>query len=186
MFSPQSRARPAMVLGAMEMGRCLGASASAESVRAFLERGHTETDTAFMYSDGQSESILGSLGLGLDGADCRVKIATKANSLYGNTLKPDSLQSQLETSLKWQQCPLVDLFYLHMPDHDTSVEETLRACQQLQQEGKFVELGLSNYAAWEMAKICTLCKKNGWILATMYQGMYNAITRQVIGGLSSV
>ncbi|XP_020020976.2 aflatoxin B1 aldehyde reductase member 2 isoform X1 [Castor canadensis] len=171
--------RPATVLGTMEMGRRMDSPASAASVRAFLERGHTELDTAFMYSDGQSESILGGMGLGLGGGDCRVKIATKANPWDGKSLKPDSLQSQLETSLKRLQCPQVDLFYLHAPDHGTPVEETLRACHQLHQEGKFVELGLSNYASWEVAEICTLCKNNGWIMPTVYQGMYNATTRQV-------
>uniref|UniRef100_A0A3Q2I5G8 NADP-dependent oxidoreductase domain-containing protein n=1 Tax=Equus caballus TaxID=9796 RepID=A0A3Q2I5G8_HORSE len=154
--------RPATVLGAMGMGTSLDAPASAAAVRAFLERGHTEIDTAFVYSDGQSETILGGLGLGLGGGDCKVKIATK-----------------LETSLKRLQCPRVDLFYLHLPDHSTPVEETLRACHQLHQEGKFVELGLSNYAAWEVAEICTLCKSNGWIMPTVYQGVYNALTRRV-------
>lgn len=42
-----------------------------------------------------------------------------------------------------------------------------------------MEFGLSNYAAWEVAEICTLCRSNGWILPTVYQGMYNATTRQV-------
>lgn len=164
-----------------------------------------------------------------------MKIATKANPWDGKSLKPDSLRSQLETSLKRLQCPRVDLFYLHAPDHGTPVEETLRACHQLHQEvrvarwapgggplflslachypgewrlqgcpraelrtvptprvftvvspswspglcwvlttasslqGKFVELGLSNYASWEVAEICTLCKSNGWILPTVYQ-----------------
>ncbi|XP_004850495.1 aflatoxin B1 aldehyde reductase member 2 [Heterocephalus glaber] len=171
--------QPATVLGTMEMGRRMDVSASAASLRAFQERGHTELDTAFMYSDGQSETILGGLGLGLGNTDCRVKIATKANPWDGKTLKPDSLRSQLEKSLKRLQCHRVDLFYLHAPDRGTPVEETLCACQQLHQEGKFVELGLSNYAAWEVAEICTLCKKNGWILPTVYQGMYNATTRQV-------
>nr|2BP1_A Chain A, AFLATOXIN B1 ALDEHYDE REDUCTASE MEMBER 2 [Homo sapiens]2BP1_B Chain B, AFLATOXIN B1 ALDEHYDE REDUCTASE MEMBER 2 [Homo sapiens]2BP1_C Chain C, AFLATOXIN B1 ALDEHYDE REDUCTASE MEMBER 2 [Homo sapiens]2BP1_D Chain D, AFLATOXIN B1 ALDEHYDE REDUCTASE MEMBER 2 [Homo sapiens] len=171
--------RVASVLGTMEMGRRMDAPASAAAVRAFLERGHTELDTAFMYSDGQSETILGGLGLGLGGGDCRVKIATKANPWDGKSLKPDSVRSQLETSLKRLQCPQVDLFYLHAPDHGTPVEETLHACQRLHQEGKFVELGLSNYASWEVAEICTLCKSNGWILPTVYQGMYNATTRQV-------
>nr|XP_060482238.1 aflatoxin B1 aldehyde reductase member 2-like [Panthera onca]XP_060482239.1 aflatoxin B1 aldehyde reductase member 2-like [Panthera onca]XP_060482240.1 aflatoxin B1 aldehyde reductase member 2-like [Panthera onca] len=171
--------RPATVLGTMEMGRRMDAPASAAAVRAFLERGHTELDTAFMYSDGQSESILGGLGLGLGGGDCRVKIATKANPWEGKSLKPDSLRTQLETSLKRLQCSRVDLFYLHAPDHDTPVEETLRACHQLHQEGKFVELGLSNYAAWEVAEICTLCKSSGWILPTVYQGMYKATAQQV-------
>lgn len=67
----EAPARPATVLGTMEMGRRMDAPSSAESVRAFLERGHTELDTAFMYCDGQSESILGGLGLGLGGGDCR-------------------------------------------------------------------------------------------------------------------
>ncbi|XP_049734064.1 aflatoxin B1 aldehyde reductase member 4 [Elephas maximus indicus] len=172
-------ARPATVLGAMEMGRRMDAPASAEALRAFLERGHTEVDTAFAYGDGQSESILGGLGLRLGDSGCKVKIATKANPFFGKSLKPDSLRSQLETSLKRLQCTQLDLFYLHLPDHSTPVEETLRACHQLHQEGKFVELGLSNYAAWEVAEICTLCKVHGWILPTVYQGMYNATTRQV-------
>ncbi|XP_025237352.1 aflatoxin B1 aldehyde reductase member 3 isoform X2 [Theropithecus gelada] len=132
-----SLARPATVLGAMEMGRRMDAPTSAAVTRAFLERGHTEIDTAFVYSDGQSETILGGLGLGLGGSDCRVKIATKANPLFGNSLKPDSLRFQLETSLKRLQCPRVDLFYLHLPDHSTPVEETLRACHQLHQEGMY-------------------------------------------------
>lgn len=63
--------RPATVLGTMEMGRRMDVPASAAAVSAFLERGHTELDTAFMYGDGQSESILGGLGLGLGGGDCR-------------------------------------------------------------------------------------------------------------------
>uniref|UniRef100_A0A673UEG9 Aldo-keto reductase family 7 like (gene/pseudogene) n=1 Tax=Suricata suricatta TaxID=37032 RepID=A0A673UEG9_SURSU len=135
--SSEAPVRPATVLGTMEMGRRMDASASAAAVRAFLERGHTELDTAFMYSDGQSESILGGLGLGLGGGDCRVRIATKANPWDGKSLKPDSLRAQLETSLKRLQCSKVDLFYLHAPDHDTPVEETLRACHQLQQEGMY-------------------------------------------------
>ncbi|XP_013362826.1 PREDICTED: uncharacterized protein LOC102018763, partial [Chinchilla lanigera] len=68
------RCRPATVLGARQMGRRMDASTSAASVLAFLERGHTDIDTAFIYSDGQSESILGGLGLGLGGAGCRVML----------------------------------------------------------------------------------------------------------------
>ncbi len=44
-------------------------------------------------------------------------------------------------------------------------------------EGKFKELGLSNFAAWEVAEVYHICKKNGWVLPTVYQGMYNPITR---------
>ena len=50
-------------------------------------------------------------------------------------------------------------------------------------EGKFKEFGLSNYASWEVADIYHICKRNGWVLPTVYQGMYNAITRMVEGEL---
>ena len=43
--------------------------------------------------------------------------------------------------------------------------------------GKFKELGLCNYASWEVADIYHICKRNGWVLPTVYQGMYNPITR---------
>ncbi|XP_050008420.1 aflatoxin B1 aldehyde reductase member 3-like [Alexandromys fortis] len=161
-----SSARPATVLGAMEMGGRMDQTSSAASVQAFLKRGHAEIDTAFVYTEGRSETILGGLGLGLGRSGCKVKIATKACPMFGKTLKPDDVRFQLETSLKRLQCPRVDLFYLHMPDHNTPIEETLQVCHQLHQEGKFVELGLSNYASWEVAEICTLCKKNGWIVPT--------------------
>ncbi|XP_019367463.1 PREDICTED: aflatoxin B1 aldehyde reductase member 2 isoform X2 [Gavialis gangeticus] len=108
-----------------------------------------------------------------------VKIATKANPWEGKTLKPASVRSQLETSLERLRRSTVELFYLHAPDHETPVEETLQACNELHKEGKFEELGLSNYAAWEVAEIYTLCRINNWVLPTVYQGMYNATTRQV-------
>ncbi|XP_050008430.1 aflatoxin B1 aldehyde reductase member 3-like [Alexandromys fortis] len=155
-----SSVRPATVLGCMAMGGRMDQTSSAASVQAFLKRGHTEFDTAFVYTEGRSETILGSLGLGLGRSGCKVKIATKAIGTLGKTLKPDDVRFQLETSLKRLQCPRVDLFYLHYPDQNTPIEETLQVCHQLHQEGKFVELGLSNYASWEVAEICTLCKKN--------------------------
>ncbi|XP_072465203.1 aflatoxin B1 aldehyde reductase member 2-like isoform X2 [Notamacropus eugenii] len=132
-----ARALPASVLGTMEMGRRMDGSASAAAVHAFLERGHRELDTAFMYSDGQSEKIVGGLGLGLGDGGSAVKIATKANPWDGKSLRAESVRSQLETSLERLQCTRVDLFYLHAPDHNTPVEETLQACNELHQEGMY-------------------------------------------------
>ncbi|XP_060235167.1 aflatoxin B1 aldehyde reductase member 3-like isoform X2 [Meriones unguiculatus] len=165
---------PATVLGVMDIGWSLE-----ESVRAFLQRGYTEIDTAFVYGDGQCETILGGLGLRLGRSGCEVKMATKCIPRIRTSQNLDNIRFQLETSLKRLQCPRVDLFYLHIPDHSTPIEETLQTCHQLHQEGKFVELGVSNYASWEVAEICTICKKNGWIMPTVYQGVYNATTRQV-------
>uniref|UniRef100_A0ABM5EKB2 Aflatoxin B1 aldehyde reductase member 2-like isoform X2 n=1 Tax=Pogona vitticeps TaxID=103695 RepID=A0ABM5EKB2_9SAUR len=163
------------VLGAMGFGWRADQEASGAMLRAFLDRGHDEVDTAHIYGWGESERFLGEL-LPAAGA---VKVATKANPLEGKTLRAESVRAQLDTSLQRLQRQSVDLFYLHMPDRETPVEETLRACDQLHKEGKFKELGLSNYPAWEVAEIYTLCKAKNWVLPTVYQGMYNGITRQV-------
>ncbi|XP_042333932.1 aflatoxin B1 aldehyde reductase member 4-like [Sceloporus undulatus] len=180
-FAPRSRMagqgrKVGTVLGTMEFGRRAPQEASGALLKAFLDRGYKELDTAYMYAGGESERILGVL---LSGEDKAVKVATKANPWDGKTLKAESVCSQMEASLKRLQMESVDLFYLHAPDHETSVEETLAACDQLHKKGKFKELGLSNYASWEVAEIYSLCKANRWVLPTVYQGMYNATTRQI-------
>uniref|UniRef100_A0ABM5EKA9 Aflatoxin B1 aldehyde reductase member 4-like isoform X2 n=1 Tax=Pogona vitticeps TaxID=103695 RepID=A0ABM5EKA9_9SAUR len=164
------------VLGTMEFGRRAEREASGALLRAFLDRGHGEVDCAHMYAGGESERILGEL---LRRESARVRVGTKANPWEGKTLKAESVRAQLDTSLRRLQLDSVDLFYLHAPDHETPVEETLRACEQLHKEGMFKELGLSNYASWEVAEIHTLCRSRNWVLPTVYQGMYNAMTRQV-------
>ncbi|XP_007549611.1 aflatoxin B1 aldehyde reductase member 4-like [Poecilia formosa] len=166
--------RPVTLLGTMAFGGRADAEQSREMVKAFLDRGHKHVDTAFMYVDGKSEAIIGGMDL-----PKTVSIATKANPWDGKTLKPESVRSQLETSLKRLKTDCVDLFYLHAPDHQNPIVETLRACNELHKEGKFKELGLSNYASWEVAEIACICKHNSWIIPTVYQGMYNATTRQV-------
>ncbi|KAL7843265.1 hypothetical protein AOLI_G00247770 [Acnodon oligacanthus] len=165
---------PATVLGSMTFGGSVDADLSSKMVQVFLERSHHELDTAFIYTGGQSERIIGGMQL-----PKTVKIATKANPLEGNSLKPESLRFQLETSLKRLRTQRVDIFYLHLPDHQTPIQDTLQACNELYKEGKFKELGLSNYVSWEVAEIYSICKHNNWVLPTVYQGMYNGITRQV-------
>merc|ERR1711937_425413 len=73
----------------------------------------------------------------------------------------------------------VSLFYLHGPDTKNSIEDTLGAIKSLHEEGRFDEFGLSNYCAWEVAHIWHLCDKMGMVKPTVYQGMYNAVTRDV-------
>ncbi|XP_044206220.1 aflatoxin B1 aldehyde reductase member 3 [Thunnus albacares] len=166
--------RPVSLLGTMAFGGRADADQSLEMVKAFLDRGHNHLDTAFMYTDGKSETVIGGMNL-----PKTVTIATKANPWDGKTLKPESVRSQLETSLQRLRTDCVDLFYLHAPDHQNPIQDTLRACNELHKEGKFKEFGLSNYASWEVAEIVCICRHNNWIVPTVYQGMYNATTRQV-------
>lgn len=46
----------------------------------------------------------------------------------------------------------------------------------MHKEGKFVNLGLSNFTAFEVAEVCMICKEKGYVRPTIYQGMYNAIS----------
>ncbi|XP_054639943.1 aflatoxin B1 aldehyde reductase member 3 [Dunckerocampus dactyliophorus] len=169
-----SSARPLTLLGTMGFGGRVDEEQSVQIVKTFLDRGYTLVDTAFMYMDGKSETIIGNMKL-----PKTVSIATKANPWEGKTLKPESVRSQLETSLQRLQTDSVDLFYLHAPDHQNPIVDTLRACNELHKEGKFKELGLSNYTSWEVAEIVSLCRQHDWIVPSVYQGMYNATTRQV-------
>jgi aflatoxin B1 aldehyde reductase len=70
----------------------------------------------------------------------------------------------------------VDIFYLHAPDRNTNFAEVLEECNKLYKEGKFKQLGLSNYASFEVAEVVMICNERGWVRPTIYQGMYNAIS----------
>jgi len=71
------------------------------------------------------------------------------------------------------------MWYLHAPDRTTPYDITFKAINDLYKEGKFNRLGISNYAAWEVAQISELCDRYGWIKPTVYQGVYNGIHRLV-------
>jgi len=57
--------------------------------------------------------------------------------------------------------------------------ETLEAVDKLHKQGKFIRLGVSNFTAFEVAEVVMTCQQNGWVRPTVYQGMYNAITRNI-------
>ena len=75
--------------------------------------------------------------------------------------------------------PCQQILYLHCPDRATPFAETLEAVNRLHKAGKFVRLGLSNFTAAEVAEVVMTCKYNGWVRPTVYQAMYNAITRGI-------
>jgi len=105
-------------------------------------------------------------------------LATKVHPKI-NGLTPQSIRNQFEESLVRLQRKSVDVLYLHSPDNNTPIRDTLQACHQLHTEGKFKELALSNYASWQVVDIWHICNQNGWIKPTIYQAMYNVLTRKV-------
>ena len=95
------------------------------------------------------------------------------------THSPEDVRKHLEASLKALNADSMDMFYLHGPDRKTDYAVTLKAVNDLYEEGKFKRFGVSNYMSWEVAQMCEIAKANGWIQPTAYQGLYNAIHRGV-------
>lgn len=164
------------IFGSMEIARRADMEEGRKMLNIFEKHGFIEIDTAYMYAGGKTEVFLGNLKETI----CKnFEYATKANPWDGKGLGAKSVRSQLETSLKNMKRDKADIFYLHAPDHNTPLLETLEAVNTLYKEGKFKELGLSNYSSWLVAEIVNVCKQNGWVQPTVYQGMYSALTRMV-------
>lgn len=182
----QTPDRVGTIFGTMSIPQQLDPGSTQEALKLFKAAGHVEVDTAIMYDGGETERALGVVGLCKDDS---FEVATKANPWFkdgrthGNEpvagLQGARVKEQLRLSLASLRTDTVHLFYLHAPDYDTPLEETLLAVHELREEGLFVEWGLSNYTAWEVAHIWNMCKMNNWQPPSVYQGMYNSVTRAV-------
>ena len=139
-------------------------------------------DTAYYYGNTKTEQILGKI---LPNLSCQ--LATKANPWFENDftngkfgqLSCKELTRQLETSLNHLGKEKVDVFYLHCPDYETPIQETLEICDQLWRKEKFDYLGISNFSNIQLQEILYICEKNGFNIPRYYQGMYNIICRKV-------
>lgn len=156
----------------MSFGVQLDNSASSDVLDYYFNKGYNELDTALVYGGGKTEVTLGQIG-----ATKKFIIATKANPMQ--SLSKDGVEKQLKLSLSKLQTNKVNIFYLHAPDHNIPIEETLEAVNEAYSKGKFEIFGISNYAAWQVSQICEICKAKNWILPKIYQGMYNILTRDI-------
>lgn len=163
-----------LVLGTMTFGESVFSPDVEDFIRAFLDAGHTELDTAYVYNDGNCEKLLGEV---LPTLDCPYRIATKVNPRITGRLDGQAAFAQINESLERMNLSSVDTVYLHFPDPATPVSSVLQAMNELHEQGKFRELGLSNFPAWMIADVWHICDKNGWIKPTVYEGIYNPLTR---------
>lgn len=149
----------------------------------FQKHGHDEVDTARVYGEGSSEEYLGRIGWQSRGLKMDTKLYPTSGrpgmSPENYSHSPEDLREGLMRSLKALKTEKVDMWYLHGPDRTTPFEVTLREVDKLYKEGYFERFGISNFMSWEVAKICEICEKNGWIKPTVYQGLYNAFHRAV-------
>jgi aflatoxin B1 aldehyde reductase len=165
------------ILGTMNFGPQVGIEDSLKMVELFVSEGFKEFDTAYVYNDGDSEKFLGNALKNINSGS--PIIATKVNPRITGRLDRESIQAQLQESLSRLQRKSVDILYLHFPDPTTPLYETLECCSELHKKGYFKELGLSNYPAWQVVHIWHLCKENGWLTPSVYQGLYNGLSRNI-------
>ncbi|NKB75575.1 MAG: aldo/keto reductase [Gammaproteobacteria bacterium] len=164
-----------LILGTMTFGDQVVGAKAAEILTLFRDSGHIELDTAHLYHGGKTEALLGELASDESG----FATATKVHPWNDAGLQPERIKQQFRESLSRLQANDVDLLYLHSPDIHTPISETLQACYELYCDGCFRRFGLSNFSAWQVAEVAELCRQNNWMQPTVYQGMYNALTRDV-------
>ena len=171
----RSSAAP-IVLGAVAFGKPnertrdhpLATDDACESLlRSFAAHGGAELDTARVYQNGNCEEVLGRIPTAKT-----IRIATK----YHPNLPGGPIQ-QLDQSLAALGQKSVPIYYIHMPATEIMLEDTLAEINACHIAGKFEEFGLSNFPAWQVVEICQFCQRLGYVLPTVYQGVYNALNR---------
>jgi aryl-alcohol dehydrogenase-like predicted oxidoreductase len=170
-----------LVLGTMTFGDTVDAATAASMLDLALDAGVTMIDTANGYAGGATEIMLADL---LTGRRNRVLLATKAGMPHPDAgdhapLSAAGVRAALDGSLRRMRIEHVDLFYLHQPDRATPLEETLGAIADLVNEGKIGQLGVSNFAAWQIAEINHVADRVGAPRPVVAQQLYNLLARRL-------
>ncbi len=172
---------PAIAVGTMNFGKRTPAPESERIVRRALERGVRVFDTANSYNAGESERILGrALGRERD----RATLATKVGVGVGGMVTPEGLGKAtiaraIGESLERLGTDRVDLYYLHVPDHVTPIEESLDAMKALLDAGSVGAWGVSNYASWQILEMNALADGRSMPRPAVSQVLYNVLHRQL-------
>ena len=130
-------------------------------------------DTAYVYTNGLSEQYLGEFAAAERDS---LIIASKCASVGGSGSA--NIRAQLDESRKRLNMDMIDVFYLHQWDKDTSFEESFSTLAELQAAGMFRYIGVSNFSAWQTMKAANVAEKLG-IKIDILQPMYNLVKRQV-------
>lgn len=153
-------------------------------VRRALDAGVNFIDTANVYSEGRSEEILGQSLKTLGVARDDVVIATKVFGRVGQGANSAGasrghILQQIELSLKRLQLDHVDLYQIHGFDALTPIEETLQALDDLVRRGLVRYVGLSNWAAWQVAKAVGIAERRDLAPIVSLQAYYSLVGRDL-------
>jgi aryl-alcohol dehydrogenase-like predicted oxidoreductase len=169
--------------GGNEFFRAWGATDVAEATRLVdicMEAGVNLFDTADVYSDGLSETVLGKA---VAGRRADVLISTKATFRMGPG--PNDLGSSrhhliraCEASLRRLGTDYIDIYHLHGFDALTPIEEVLSTLNNLVVSGKVRYIACSNFSGWHLMKSLDVADKYGWTRYVGHQVYYSLIGRE--------
>ncbi len=171
-------------LGTMTFGTDWGFGADqVESQKIFelyADRGGNFIDTANVYTNGSSERFLGQL---LQNRRDHFVISTKY-SLNTDPTNPNaggnhrkSLINAIDASLKRLGTDYIDLYWLHAWDYRNSIEDIMRAMDDLVRQGKILHIGLSDTPSWIVSEAQTIARLRGWTPVSAIQIEYSLIER---------
>jgi aryl-alcohol dehydrogenase-like predicted oxidoreductase len=166
-------------LGTMTFGAQTDEAAAVGMVDYCLNQGINFFDTANVYNQGASETIV---GRALRGRRDRVILASKVAGKMGPGadqagLSRAAILRMVDESLQRLQTDYLDLCYLHWPDNAVPAEESLAAMAELVRAGKVRHVGSSNYASWQVVQLLELAGAKNLPPVSVAQQMYNLISR---------
>lgn len=175
-----------LCLGTMGFGDDWGWGAPREASRQIFDRyadwGGNFIDTANFYTNGTSETLVGEF---VQGRRDQFVVATKytlgtrpSDPNAGGNQRKNMVQA-LEASLKRLQTDYIDLYYVHVWEYRTPVEEVMRGLDDLVRAGKVLYVGISDTPAWKVAQANTLASLRGWAPFIGLQVEYSLVERDV-------
>ncbi|MFC2070333.1 aldo/keto reductase [Chloroflexota bacterium] len=180
-------------LGTMTYGSQITEIEAVNLIKSALDAGINFVDTAPVYpvsALGKSEEIVGKA---IKGDRHSYVVATKAGppspplkAAFGVQPKPNEtglsrecIMWQVEGSLKRLQTDYIDLYYVHEPDFDTPIEETLRALDDLVHQGKVRYIGCSNFSAWQTSQARAVSERYNLARFDCVEPPYSLLTRDI-------
>ncbi|MEZ4671348.1 MAG: aldo/keto reductase [Anaerolineae bacterium] len=168
-----------LCLGAMTFGREANEQTSFEIMNMFADAGGNFIDTADVYSQGGSETVVGKWLAGKKREDWVIatKVRFPMGGINGTGLSRKHILDGIDQSLRRLGVDYVDLYQVHCWDRFTPLEETLSALNQLVVSGKVRYLGVSNFKAYQIQKAVNISQSRGWESFVCLQPLYNLLDR---------
>ncbi len=168
-------------LGTMNFGSQVDEKGAIQIMERALDAGVNFIDTADVYTGGRSEEIVGKV---LRDKRDSIVLATKVGAKLGEGANVSGLSRKhimkgIENSLRRLQTDYIDIYYAHMPDNNTPLEETIRAMSDLVQQGKIRYITCSNYTAWQLCKALWISDKQNMARFECVSPPYNLVTRDI-------